>query len=277
MPDGEESPGRPPIALLSYGLWKSRYGGRAEAIGESLRLDGTAYTIVGVMPASFAFPDRETQAWIPFYIVPMTSKTKPDTFSLSIFGAIGRLKPDVTAAQAATEGTTRGRAAPSSGPITMAVWGSNGPVEVSVVPLLDALTADVRPALLIMFAAVLLLLGVATANVANLQLARAATRRRELAIRAALGANAGRLVRQCLVENLLLGLLGGCVGIVLAAIVHTSLPSLLPADFPRLQDVAFDARVQLFTLVVALLAGHGIRSASRPAGIAGTARSSAER
>ena len=95
----------------------------------------------------------------------------------------------------------------------MAVFGSNGPVEVTVVPLLDALTGDVKPAILLMLAAVGLLLVVATANVANLQLARAAVRRRELAIRSALGAGSGRLARQCLIENLLLGLLGGVRGI----------------------------------------------------------------
>ena len=255
--DGEESPGRPPIALISYRLWQRRYGGRATIVGDSLRLDGTSYTVVGVMPASFAFPDRETQAWVPFYIMPLVSPTNPGSFSLAIFGAIGRLKLGVTPAQAASEGTTRGRAAPSAPPIMMAVFGTNGPVEVSVVPLLDALTADVRPAILIMFAAVMLLLTVATANVANLQLARGTTRRRELAIRAALGADGARLARQCLVENLLLGLLGGCVGVLLAAIVHTTLPSLLPADFPRLGDLAFDARVQGFTIAIALLAAVG--------------------
>ena len=139
----------------------------------------------------------------------------------------------------------------------MAVFGSNGPVEVTVVPLLDALTGDVKPAILLMLAAVGLLLVVATANVANLQLARAAVRRRELAIRSALGAGSGRLARQCLIENLLLGLLGGGAGLALAAVLHAALPSLLPADFPRLEDVAFDARVQLFTMAVALVTGVG--------------------
>jgi predicted permease len=139
----------------------------------------------------------------------------------------------------------------------MAVFGSNGPVDVSVVPLLDALTSDVKPAILLMLAAVALLLVVATANVANLQLARATVRRRELAIRSALGAGAGRLARQCLIENLLLGLLGGCAGLVLAAILHATLPSLLPADFPRLDDVVFDARVQIFTIAIALVTGIG--------------------
>ena len=159
----------------------------------------------------------------------------------------------------------------------MAVFGSNGPVEVTVVPLLDALTGDVKPAILLMLAAVGLLLVVATANVANLQLARAAVRRRELAIRSALGAGSGRLARQCLIENLLLGLLGGGAGLALAAVLHAALPSLLPADFPRLEDVAFDARVQLFTMAVALVTGRRIRPAARAPGVAGESRSSADR
>jgi predicted permease len=254
---GDEGDGRPTIAVLSYGLWQRRFGGRPDVIGSVLHLDGASHTIVGVMPASFGFPDRETQAWIPMTIRPMTSQSHPGSFSLSIFQGIGRLTPGVTPAQAAAEGTARGRTVPTRGPLAMAVFGSNGPVEVSVVPLLDALTSDVKPAILLMLAAVALLLVVATANVANLQLARATVRRRELAIRSALGAGAGRLARQCLVENLLLGLLGGCAGLVLAAILHATLPSLLPADFPRLDDVVFDARVQIFTIAIALVTGVG--------------------
>jgi putative ABC transport system permease protein len=254
---GEEDEGRPAIAILSHGLWLRRFGGRPDVVGGTLHLDGRSYTIVGVMPASFAFPDHETQAWIPMAIRPVTSPSHPGTSSLSLFQAIGRLAPGATPAQAATEGTTRGRTLPNTSPVTMAVFGSNGPVEVTVVPLLDALTGDVKPAILLMLAAVGLLLVVATANVANLQLARAAVRRRELAIRSALGAGSGRLARQCLIENLLLGLLGGGAGLALAAVLHAALPSLLPADFPRLADVAFDARVQLFTMAVALVTGVG--------------------
>src|SRR5260370_40288600 len=128
----------------------------------------------------------------------------------------------------------------------MAVFGSNGPVEVTAVPLLQALTGDVKPAIMILFAAVVLLLVTATANVASLQLARATGRRRELAIRAALGAARGRLVRQTLVENLLLGVLGGVAGLALAALVHPALPSALPANLPRLGDLALDWRIPAF-------------------------------
>jgi predicted permease len=254
---GDEGDGRPAIAIISYGLWQRRFGARGDVVGSVLHLDGASHTIVGVMPPSFAFPDRETQAWIPMTIRPMTSQSHPGSFSLSIFQGIGRLKPGVTPAQAAAEGIARGRTVPTNGPLPMAVFGSNGPVEVSAVPLLEALTSDVKPAILLMLAAVALLLVVATANVANLQLARATVRRRELAIRSALGAGAGRLARQCLIENLLLGLLGGCAGLVLAAVLHATLPSLLPTDFPRLDDVVIDARVQIFAIAVALSTGAG--------------------
>jgi putative ABC transport system permease protein len=253
---GEEEPGRPPILILSHGLWQQRFGGRPDVVGQTIRLDTTTYTIVGVMPVSFAFPDRETRAWAPFYIQPTTTPGK-EGHTISMFQAVGRLRDAVTPQQAAAEGTARGRAAPNPGVVAMAVFGSNGPVEVSVVPLLDALTGDVKPAILILLAAVVLLLVTATANVASLQLARATGRRRELAIRAALGAARRRLVRQTLVENLLLGLLGGIAGLALAALMHRALPALLPVDFPRLDDLAFDLRIQAFAIAVSIAAGLG--------------------
>ena len=253
---GEDEPGRPPIIVLSYGFWQQQFGGRADAIGKSLRLDATTYTIVGVMPSSFVFPDRETRAWVPFYIEPVTTPGR-EGHTISMFQAIGRLRDGSTPERASAEGTARGRSAPDPGVVAMAIFGSNGPVEVTATPMLQALTGDVRPAILILFAAVVLLLVTATANVASLQLARATGRRRELAIRAALGAARGRLVRQTLVENLLLGLLGGAAGLALAALMHQALPSVLPANFPRLDDLAFDWRIQAFALAVSIAAGLG--------------------
>ena len=251
---GEDDPGRPPIVVISHGFWQQQFGGRPDIAGQSVRLDGTTCTIVGVMPASFAFPDRETRAWQPFHIAPVTRPDKPGRF-LSLFQAVGRLRDGVTPAQAAAEGTARGRAAPPAGPVGIAVFGSNGPVEVSVIPMLQALTGKVRDGILIMLAAVMLLLVTATANVASLQLARGTARRREYAIRAALGAGRARLFSQSLIESALLGLLGGGVAVVLTAWMHRALPSLLPPDFPRLTDLTFDWRIQALAMLLSVAAG----------------------
>jgi putative ABC transport system permease protein len=254
--DGDDRPGVPPVAILSSGMWQRAFGGRADIVGQTVRFDATTYTIVGVMPASFAFPDRETAAWVPFFIEPVTPPGGQG-FSISMFQAVGRLRQGATADQAAAEGTARGRTVPDIGVVAMAVFGTNGPVTVTAVPMLQALTADVKPAILILLAAVALLLLTATANVASLQLARAASRRREQAIRMALGAARARLVRQALVENLLLGLLGGAAGLALAAIMHRALPAMLPAGFPRVEDVALGWRIQAFAIFVSMAAGLG--------------------
>jgi len=256
----DDEPGRPAVTILSYGLWQQQFGGRADVIGSSIRFDTTTYTIVGVMPASFEFPSGETRAWIPFYVQPPITPGS-EGMSISMFQAIGRLKPGVTAAQAAAEGSAVGRAAAPATQvahvIAMAVFGSDGSIDVTAMPLLESLTADVKPAILILLAAVVLLLATATANVASLQLARATGRQRELAIRAAIGAARGRLVRQTLVENMVLGLLGGAAGLALGALLHRALPSILPPNFPRLDDIALGWRIEAFAAAISLLAGLG--------------------
>jgi len=253
---GDDQPGRPPIVILSYGLWQQQFAGRPDVLGQRLRLDATTYTVVGVIRQTFAFPDRETRAWVPFYIEPVNAPGS-QSFSISMFQALGRLRPGATPQQAAAEGTARGRSVPDPGVVSIAVFGSNGPVEVTAMPLLDSLTSDVKPAILILLAAVVLLLATAVANIASLQLARATVRRRELAVRAALGAGRGRLVRQTLVENVVLGVLGGVMGVALAMLIHRALPSLLPAGFPRLDDLAFDWRIQAFAAAISIAAGLG--------------------
>jgi predicted permease len=257
--EDDAQPGGPKLAILSHGLWEQRFGGQ-DVLGHPITLDGESYTIVGVMPKAFLFPDRETRLWTVMRVRPMLDPAHPDSISISLFSALGRLRPGATAEQATAEGTSLGRAAPEDQKfkvISMAVFGSDGAVDVQAKPLLADTVAEVRPALLILFAAVVLLLVTATANVASLQLARATGRRRELAIRAALGAGSGRLARQSLVENILLGLLGGVAGLALAWWAHRALPSVLPPDFPRLDDVAMDWRIQAFALAVSVAAGIG--------------------
>jgi len=226
-------------------LWRERFGGRRDALGQVLRLDAASYRIVGVMAPSFGFPTRETRAWIPFVVKPG---------GISMFQAIARLRPGVTPAQAEAEANARGRAAPDPGLVVVAVFGSKGPVQMSVTPLVESMTGEVRPALLLLLVAAGLLLAAATANVASLQLARAMNRRREFAIRAALGAGGMRLARQLLVENALVGLVGGGAGLLLAAWLVRGLPSLLPSDFPRISDIAIDWRVAAFSIGLSLAA-----------------------
>ena len=213
--------------------------------------------MIGVVPDHQAYPDSQTRAIVPYAVRPTAGNF------LAVFNAVAALRPGVTAAQAASEGTARGRSAADTGLTTMAIFGSNGPVGITAQPLRDALTADVRQPLLVLLAAVGLLLATATANVASLQLARTTTRSREMAIRAALGAGGARVTRQLLVESLLLGLSGGGAGLVLTWILHRSLPSLLPVDFPRMDDLGVDTMVVVFALTVSV--GTGILFGLLPA------------
>ena len=237
--------------LLSYGLWQSRFGGSPDVVGQSVQLDDRLFTIVGVMPQDFAFPTREVRAWTALAIPALVNPG--NVITGAIFNAMARLRPGVTLAQAAEEGTARARAAPSAGMVSMALFGANGPIDISVAPAREALIAEVKPAIIVLLVAVLLLLATATANVASLQLARTTTRRRELATRAAIGAGAGRLTRQLLVESAILGLAGGVVGLGVAIAGHRALPSILPTDFPRLDDVAVDGRVVAAAAALSML------------------------
>jgi predicted permease len=245
--EADETAARGAVVVLSEQLWRQRFGADPGVLGRAVQLDGQAHTVVGVLADAAAFPDRTVRAWLPFRVPPVAGN------SLSMFNAIAAVRPDSTPPQVTEEGTVRGRDAPDTAMTTTAIFGSNGPLAVTARPFQAAMTADVRRPLIVLLAAVGLLLLAATANVASLQLARATTRRREMAIRAALGAGGARAMRQLLVESLMLGLSGGAAGLLLASLLHRSLPSLLPADFPRAADLAFDSRVVAFTLLVSLV------------------------
>ncbi|PYR62123.1 MAG: hypothetical protein DMF91_07845 [Acidobacteria bacterium] len=238
------------VVILSYGLWREQFGGTDDAIDRVIQLDGRPFTIVGVMPADFVFPDRATRMWTPFAVAAVQGER--GVLSLQIFGGLARLRPGISVQQAAAEGTARARGAPDAGLTIMALFGGNGPPEISASPALEAMTAEVRPAINVLLCAVALLLATATANVASLQLARASTRRREIAVRSALGASSGRIARQLLIESLLLGGAGGVVGICVAAGLNRALPSLLPTGFPRLDDIAVTAPVLAFAVVASV-------------------------
>ena len=244
-----ESASASAVVVIGERLWRQRFGGDPAALGRVVQLDGQPHAIIGVLSDAASYPDSQARAWIPLRVDPSVGS------SLSMFNAIARLRPGVTAAQAAAEGTALGRAVPSSPSMDMtvrAIFGDSGPVQISAVPLRDALTTDVRGPLLVLLVAVSLLLVTATANVASLQLARATTRRREIAIRAALGAGSARVTRQLLIENLLIGLAGCAAGLVLSGLIHGILPSVLPADFPRLDAVRMSGTVLAFAVFISV-------------------------
>jgi putative ABC transport system permease protein len=234
-------------------LWQRKFAGAGDVVGRPVQVDGQPYRVAGVLPPAFAFPDREAQAYIPFDVPPVGGKPGQGG-TISMFAAIAKLRAGATPAQAAAEATARGRSAPDPGVVTLAVFGSNGPVQVSAVRLLDSIVGDVGPALLVFLVAVGLLLAVATANVASLQLARATSRRREIAIRSALGAGGARLSRQLLLESLVVGQIGGLMGLALAAGLIHMLPSIVPADFPRLAEIGLDWRAASFSIAISLAA-----------------------
>lgn len=245
----DERPGK--AVVLSHRLWQRSFGAADNIAGRTIQINGESHVITGVMPRDLAFPDPDTEAWVPFEVLPAAI---PGGARIHIFNTVARLKTGATPAQAAAEATARARTTAGAEMALTAMFGSAGLSEVSARPLLEALTADVRDGVLVLLAAVGLLLATATANIAGVQLARAATRRREMAIRATLGASGTRLARQTLMENVLLGLAGGTVGLLLAFMLERTLPSLLPAEFPRIAEITISAPVFLFALGVTLLA-----------------------
>lgn len=248
-----------PVIVISEGLWRQRFGADERAIGSALQVDGESRTIIGVLPESASFPDRQTRAWLPFHVPP------PNGNALMMFEAIATLRSGMSIDQASAEGTARGRFAAPTGMTTNAIFGGDGPVGVSARTLTESLTGDVRRPLFVLLAAVGLLLLVGVTNVAGLQLTRATARRRELAIRAAIGASTGRVLRQLLVESIALGLFGGAAGFALAWWLLRIAPSILPADFPRVVDVTVSAPVVLFAITVSLVTsvGFGVLPALR--------------
>jgi putative ABC transport system permease protein len=250
LPD-EGRDGKWPFVVLSAGLWEQRFGSREDIVGQTIMLEGGPRTVVGIMPRSFQFPTPATQAWLPMVV---TEVDGPNGVKRGqIFRALARLKPGVTPSQAAAEATTRAQAGPDAGPVAMSLFGAKEPVQITVTDAQEAATAEVRPAIVILLLAAALLFITAIANVANMQLARATSRAREMTIRAALGAGTGRLARQLMIENAIIGLSGAAIGLLVSLTLHQVMPSLLPAGFPRADAIAIDGRVLAFTVVLSAL------------------------
>jgi putative ABC transport system permease protein len=247
----EGSGGNWHYVVLSQGIWEQRFGAREDIIGQSIVLDGSPCEVVGIMPRSFVFPTRATQLWLPMTV---SAVDGPNGVKRGqIFRALARLKPGVTVQQAAAEATARAAAAPDAGQVASALFGAKTPIQMAVVDANDAATDDVRPAIVILLIASALLFATAIANVANMQLARAMARHRELTIRAALGAGTARISRQLLIENAIVGAIGATFGLALAISLHRVMPSLLPAGFPRADEITIDARVLLFAALLAIV------------------------
>ena len=245
----EDRPGAPHVALISYGLWQRRFAGSPEVLGRPVRLDNEDYQIIGVLPSWFMYPSRTTQVWVPLqqHVSPKQLASHENHF----LEVIGSLRPGVSVEQGRAEIDGIQKQYKNAHPEAIAGKGAN------VVSLGAMTVRDIRTSLLVLFGAVVCVLIIACVNVANLLLAQALGRQREVAIRAALGASRGRIVAQLLTESVLLAVLGGLLGLAVASFSTGYLAAKAPnaAYLPQVDHIGVDFRVFLFTFAIALLTG----------------------
>jgi len=240
----EDAPGKVSVIVLSHGMWQRRFGGDPGVLGRSISLNGAPFTIVGVMPAAFRFPARQTEYWVPLGLNPANA-----TRGGHYLGVVARLKDGLSLQQADADMRT------ISERLALQYPDSSAKESAEVRSLHEAAVGEVRPALLILLAAVGVVVLIACANVANLLLVRGFVRAREIAIRTALGAARRRLISQMLVESLLISLAGGALGLLLAYLAISPLQTLSAGSLPRVDDISIDGRVLLFSLLLAMATG----------------------
>ncbi|HEX6717951.1 MAG TPA: ABC transporter permease [Pyrinomonadaceae bacterium] len=240
---GDMQPGSDPAIVISYSLWQKRFGGSAGAINSKVFMNFKPTTIVGIMPAGFNYPN-DCEAWTA-----LTFDMKNEPRDNRYISVVTRLKPNVSIAQAQAEMDTINQRLSQNYAETNAGWG------VHLTELRESLVGNVKPSLLILLSAVTVVLLIACTNVANLLLARAAYRQKEIALRTALGASRLRVVRQLLTESVLLSVIGGVAGLALSFWLIKLLIAITPPNTPRMNEIGIDLRVFAFTLSVTVLAG----------------------
>src|SRR4051794_11506821 len=243
------------VMVLSDRLWRENFGADPAVVGRGVEADGSPYTIIGVAPPGFDFPDGETRFWTALAV----RRPTPDAVAgqrgqVSVVNAIARLRPGVSPLAAAAEGTAAARATVRPMAATL-LFGVGGAPVVHARGIVDEMTARVRPALLVLVAGVLCLLLIACANVSSMFLSRGVARERELTIRAAIGASRGRLARQMLTESMVVAVVGGGLGVGLAFALVAVVPASGSTSLPRVNSVTIDARALVVAAAAALFAG----------------------
>jgi putative ABC transport system permease protein len=243
----EDRPGGTPVVVLSYGLWQRRFGGQTSILNQAITLNGKSYTVIGIMPQSYAYPSR-VEMWVPVGQLSGQPSWQSRGNHPGLYG-VARLKPGVTFEQADADMNTIAANLEKQYPDT------NAGTRVRLRPLLEIFVVDVRRALWVIFGAVGFVLLIACANIANLLLARATARKKEMAIRTAVGASRWRIARQLLTESVLLSLIGGAIGLALARWGVDLILYVSPNAIPRSREIGLDWKVLAFTIGISFLTG----------------------